>query len=170
MIGRFLMNETFNYLFALVQKYEPTAVGIEISGQQGAFISLLRDAMQERNIYFNFARSKDGNQEGIPARSNKMERFRLSVPFWKNKKMFLPHEQKDSKLVQEILSELSLVTLDGIKSKHDDCLDMISQLEQIHLTLPDEQQSKLEKVEEPSVYLDWDEDINFIKTMSDYVV
>ena len=142
-IGRQLMNQTFNDLFRLVQKYNPIGVGVEISGQQGAFISLIREEMLNRNIYFSFARSKENNKEGIPARTNKMERFRLSVPFWKNGKMFLPEQLKDTLLIQEILDELRCVTIDGIKSVHDDCLDMISQLEQMYLVYPDILQSKI---------------------------
>lgn len=144
-IGRQTMDVTFNYIFNYVKTYSPLGVGVEISGQQGAFLSLLRTEMDKRNIYFSFARSKDGNKEGIPARVNKMERFRLSVPFWKNKKMYLPIEIKEGNFIQEILDELSAVTIDGIKSKHDDCLDMISQLEQMFLVYPDNYQSSLDK-------------------------
>ena len=37
---------------------------------------------------------------------------------------------KDSILIQELLEELSTVTIDGIKSVHDDAIDMVSQLDQ----------------------------------------
>ena len=87
-LGRQLMNQTFDDIFKLVRKYNPISVGIEVSGQQGAFISLFRDEMVRRNEYFTIAKGKDGNREGIPARTNKMERLRLSIPFWKSGKMF----------------------------------------------------------------------------------
>lgn len=153
-IGRQLMNQTFNDLFKLVLKYNPISVGIEVSGQQGAFISLLRNEMMQRNIYFPIARSKDGNKEGIPAKTNKMERLRLSIPFWKTGKMYLPEDLKSTTLVQELLDELAMVTIDGIKSKHDDALDMVSQLEQMHLIYPDAMQANLGNVNNNSVFDD----------------
>lgn len=141
-IGRQLMSQTFNDIFRLVLMYQPMGVGIEASGQQGAFISLLRDEMVKRDIFFGFGPYKSSSKEGISVKTNKMERFRLSIPFWKNGKMFLPEELKSTQLVQEILDELSSVTIDGIKSKHDDCLDMISQLEELRIVYPSEQQAK----------------------------
>lgn len=147
-IGRQLMNQTFNDLFFLVQKYNPMSVGIEVSGQQGAFISLIREEMVRRNNYFTIARSKNyisGStiREGIPSKANKMERFKLSVPFFKNNKIYLPTEYKEKLLIREILDELSMITIDGIKAKHDDCIDMISQLEQMHIIYPDDEQAKI---------------------------
>lgn len=142
-IGRLLMNQTFDKLFDLIAKYEPLGVGIETAGQQGAFIALLREEMHRRAIYFNIVSAKGKTQPGIPAQTNKMNRFRLSVPFFKQGMFYLPSDKKESILVQEILEEVSLVTIDGIKSKNDDAIDMISQLDQIHLPLPDEQQNNL---------------------------
>lgn len=156
-IGRQLMNQTFDDIFSLVQKYNPILVGIEVSGQQGAFISLLRQEMVERNIFFPIAKGKDGSREGIPARTNKMERLRLSIPFWKTGKMYLPNDLKSTTLIQELLDELAMVTIDGIKSKHDDCLDMVSQLEQMNLIYPDSYQANLGKESNnESVYSDVD--------------
>lgn len=158
-IGRQLMNQTFNDIFRLVQQYNPMSVGIEVSGQQGAFISLIREEMVQRNVFFTIARSIDGNREGIPARTNKMERLRLSIPFWKNGKMYLPKDMKSSTLVQELLNEISMVTVDGIKAKHDDALDMVSQLEQMRIVYPDAYQDGLgaKDSQEQSVY---DEDFS----------
>ena len=143
-IGRQLMNETFNDLFKFVKEYKPYSVGIEISGQQGAFISMLYEEMNRRNIYFTIANAKGRSQVGIPAQTNKMNRLRLTVPFFKQGKIYLPLDKKGSTLIQEILEELSFVTIDGIKSKHDDALDMLSQLDQMHIVYPDSYQAKLE--------------------------
>lgn len=57
----------------------------------------------------------------------------------------MPKDLKNTTLIQQLLDELSMVTIDGIKSKHDDTLDMVSQLGQMHLVYPDKYQSKLEK-------------------------
>jgi len=46
-----LMNATVDNLFRLVQEYSPLEVGIEITGQQGGFISWIQNEMTSRNIY-----------------------------------------------------------------------------------------------------------------------
>lgn len=169
-LGRQLMNQTFDDIFRLVRKYNPISVGIEVSGQQGAFISLFRDEMVRRNEYFTIAKGKDGNREGIPARTNKMERLRLSIPFWKSGKMFLPSDLKSTALVQELVDELAMVTIDGIKAKHDDALDMVSQLEQMRLVYPDDYQANLGKEQKNGIYDDAILDDNHGVGYASYVV
>lgn len=143
-LGRFLMNETFNRIFDFVNKYKPMSVGLEVTGQQGGFISLFKDQMLQRNTWFTIAKGKGSSKEGIAVRTNKMDRFRLTEPFFKQKKIFLPEELKDSILIQELLEELSTVTIDGIKSVHDDALDMVSQLDQMYVVYPSAEQNSLE--------------------------
>ena len=135
-LGRFLMSDTFDKIFGLVRKYQPMSVGLEVTGQQGGFISLFQSEMLKRNTWFNIAKGKGSNREGLAVRTNKMDRFRLTEPFFKQKKIFLPEELKESMLIQEILEELSTVTIDGIKSVHDDALDMISQFDQMYIVYP----------------------------------
>lgn len=55
-----------------------------------------------------------------------MNRFRLVIPMFKENRIYLPKDLKNTTLIQQLLDELSMVTIDGIKSKHDDTLDMIS--------------------------------------------
>lgn len=142
--GRFLMNETFKHIFSYVQKYNPDQVGIEVTGQQGGFVPLLKDEMLKRNVWFTIAKGRGSNKEGIAVRTNKMDRFRLTEPFFKRKKIYLPSNLKETTLIQELLEELSMVTIDGIKSVHDDVIDMVSQLDQMTIVYPSEQQAKLE--------------------------
>ena len=52
------MDKSINDLFRLVQEYRPQSVGIEVTGQQGAFIKWLQGEMMARNIWFNFASSE----------------------------------------------------------------------------------------------------------------
>lgn len=120
------------------------SVGLEVTGQQGGFISLFKDQMLQRNTWFTIAKGKGSSKEGIAVRTNKMDRFRLTEPFFKQKKIFLPEELKDSILIQELLEELSTVTIDGIKSVHDDALDMVSQLDQMYVVYPSAEQNSLE--------------------------
>lgn len=124
-----LMDKTVNDLFRLVQQYKPQAVGIEIAGQQGAFIQWLTNEMMTRNQWFTFAQGKSG-QPGIQPENNmdKLARFNLVVPLFKAGKIFLPSEMKSSPIMGELLQEIQLATLDGLKSKHDDFLDTVSML------------------------------------------
>lgn len=119
------MEKTINSLFRLVSEYRPQQVGVETSGQQGAFIQWLQEEMLNRNIWFNFAREK--NKPGIRPIANKLTRFNMVVPWFKAGKVYFPEEAQESKIIQQFLSEISLATINGLKGK-DDCIDTISML------------------------------------------
>lgn len=121
------MDKNINDLFRLVQAYKPQSVGVEISGQQGAFINWLQNEMMNRNVWFNFAQNKHG-APGIQPEGNKLARFNLVVPLFKAGKIFFPAEIKSSLVMAEFIQELQLATLKGLKSKHDDAIDTISML------------------------------------------
>lgn len=122
------MADNENDLFRLVQMYEPMSVGIEVSGQQGGFVDLIRKEMQYRNIYFNIASDNNGNRDGIRPVGDKMERFNQILPWIKQKKFYFPEDLRDHEAVQEAVEELFLATYNGFKSKHDDFLDTMSML------------------------------------------
>ena len=121
------MDKNINDLFRMVQAYKPQSVGIEISGQQGAFIQWLQTEMMNRNIWFNFAQGKNG-QPGIQPEIDKLGRFNLVVPLFKAGKIYLPLEMRSSKIMGEFVQEIQLATVKGLKSKHDDCIDTVSML------------------------------------------
>ena len=121
------MDVTINDLFRLVSEYRPQQVGIEITGQQGAFISWLQSEMMTRNIWFNFASSDKSGTPGIRPMVDKLSRLNLVVPWFKAGKMYFPEEMKLSEIMGEFMQELRLATADGLKGK-DDCLDTISML------------------------------------------
>ncbi len=122
------MEKNIDDLFNLVSIYKPQSVGVEVTGQQGAFINWIQKEMMQRNIWFNFASSNNkGNAPGIRPITDKLSRFNLVVPWFKAGKMFFPEESKTREPVTEFLNELRLVTVSGIKGK-DDCLDTISML------------------------------------------
>ena len=121
------MDKNISDLFRLVQRYRPQSVGIEISGQQYAFLQWIQNEMMTRNIWFNFAQGKNG-QPGIQPETDKLSRFNLVVPLFKAGKMFFPLEMKESKVIGEFLQEITLATIKGLKSKHDDCIDTVSML------------------------------------------
>ena len=131
------MDVTIDDLFRLAQMYQPQSVGVEISGQQGAFIQWIQNEMMSRNIWFNLANGKN-NQPGIQPEMDKMSRFNLVVPWFKAGKMYFPHEMKSGVVMGEFISELTLATINGFKTKHDDCIDTISQLAYLKVWKPSE--------------------------------
>lgn len=131
------MDVTIDDLFRLAQMYQPQSVGIEISGQQGAFIQWIQNEMMSRNIWFNLANGKN-NQPGIQPDMDKMSRFNLVVPWFKAGKMYFPQEMKSGVVMGEFISELTLATINGFKTKHDDCIDTISQLAYLKVWKPSE--------------------------------
>ena len=123
---RQLMDKTFHDLFRLVQEYKPQQVGVEITGQQGAFISLLQKEMMERNVFFNFA-SSEGGKPGIRPATSKLSRFNLVVPWFKAGKMYFPEEMRSTTIMGLFMGQIKLATINGLKGK-DDCIDTISML------------------------------------------
>lgn len=119
------MDKTINMLFDLVSEYRPQQVGVEVTGQQYAFITWLQEQMMARNIWFSFAQEK--GRPGIRPTANKLSRFNLVVPLFKAGKIFYPEEMKSSKVVREHMDEIRLATINGLKGK-DDCLDTVSML------------------------------------------
>lgn len=141
-------------LFRLVQMYDPISVGIEVSGQQGGFVDLIKKEMLNRNVFFNMASDNNGNREGIRPVGDKMERFNQILPWIKQKKFYFPEELKSSGMVAEALGELFLITFDGFKSKHDDFVDTMSMLSVMKPWKPS-QTKKMEYNETTSV---WEEE------------
>lgn len=162
------MDKNIDDLFTLAQKWSPDSVGVEISGQQLAFISWIQSEMMERNIWFNLASDKNSGEPGIRPNTNKMKRFNLVVPIIKARKFYLPSELKDSVPIQECLAELSLVSVGGMKSKHDDFLDTISMLATLKPWKPSEE-SGIKKAAN-SKYWDFDDDDDGVSSLESYIV
>ena len=126
MLAKQTMDKNIDRLFELVSEYRPQQVGIETSGQQGAFIQWLQGEMIDRNIWFNFAMTK--GKPGITPVVSKMVRFNQVLPMIKAGKIHFPEELKQSVILGEFIQELELATITGFKSKHDDAIDTISML------------------------------------------
>ena len=130
------MDKSIDDLFRLVQEYKPQAVGVEITGQQNAFIQWLQREQMNRNIFFNFAMEK--GKPGIRPTINKLSRFNLVVPLFKAGKIYFPDEMKESVIMGNFMSQLKLATVNGLKGK-DDCLDTISMLMNLQAWKPSEE-------------------------------
>lgn len=131
------MDKNINDLFRLAQIYRPQSVAVETSGQQYAFINWIRNEMMNRNVWFTFTLGKNG-QEGILPETDKLSRFNLVVPQFKAGNIFFPSEMRESLIMAEFTAEISLATLKGLKAKHDDCIDTISQLMYLNPWKPSE--------------------------------
>lgn len=162
------MDKTIDDLFRLVSDYRPQNVGVEITGQQGAFIKWLQSEMMNRNIWFNFAMEK--GKPGIRPVVNKLARFNLVVPWFKAGKIFYPEEGRESPTVQEHTTEISLATVNGLKGK-DDCLDTISMLAYLTPWKPSEDAPKLTQKDD-QWHVDGidDDDGDEIPGLSSYIV
>lgn len=159
------MDKSIDGLFDLVSEYRPQSVGVEITGQQGAFLNWLSEQMMQRNIWFNFAMEK--GRPGIRPVTNKLSRFNLVVPLFKSGKMFFPEEMRESEIMDIAMSQLSLATINGLKGK-DDFLDTVSMLMYMNPWKPTEdtigQTRGFDKVYE----VDDDEDDNL--SLDSYIV
>ena len=165
------MDKSINDLFRLVQIYRPQSVGVEITGQQGAFIKWLQQEMMSRNIWFNFASSDNkSNTPGIRPVINKLTRFNLVVPLFKAGKIYFPAEMKASKIMGHFYGQIKLATMNGLKGK-DDCIDTISMLMYLNAWKPSEDQGRHPQMGHNGGP-EWDEDEkeDEVLTINSYVV
>lgn len=165
---RQLMDKNVNDLFRLAQMYRPQQVGIEVTGQQGGFIQWIQGEMLERNIYFPLASEGNDMKPGIRPNTNKMVRFNTVVPLFKARKVFFPLERKNEPPLQEAITELSLASMGGFKSKHDDFIDTISMLSSLTPWKPTEE-ATLHKGEDGGM---WELDVEevLVDRRSSYIV
>lgn len=132
------MPDTINDIFRMVSKWKPQSVGLEISGQQGAFVDWIEEQMLERNIYFHLASTTKG-VAGIRPSGDKFSRFGLTLPLFNLGKIRFAEELRGTPLMDETLLELEYLTVGGAKSAHDDCLDGIAMIMQLDAWRPSEE-------------------------------
>ncbi len=121
------IDKTWNRLFEFVQRYKPQQVGIEVTGQQQAYIKYLQSEMVSRNIWFSFAQDTNSAEPGIRPTVDKLARLNVVLPWFKAGMVFWPEELRTSVIMGIFMGQLRLATASGIKGK-DDCLDTISML------------------------------------------
>ena len=166
---RQLMDKNIDDLFRLSQIYKPQAVGVEVTGQQGGFISWIQAQMLERNIYFPLASEGNEGKPGMRPNTNKLVRFTTVVPLFKARKVFFPIERKAEPPMVEAMNELGLVAIGGIRSKHDDFIDTISMLSSLTAWKPSEEAPMATTGKGDGM---WDLDVHEDRTdrMSSYIV
>lgn len=133
------MGKNMDDLFRLVSQYKPQLVGIEVTGQQGGFIPWIKSEMMNRNIWFTLASDKKTGEEGIRPSVDKLQRFNVVVPWFKQGIMHFPDDCRTHEALVEMLLELRQAAVGGFKSKHDDAIDTISMLAQLKAFKPSEE-------------------------------
>lgn len=132
------LTEQYDDVFVMVNtwsryNYRGVTVGVEVDGGQRAHIQALKDRMVQKNTWFTIGKQRDSKpgSEGIMSRlegGNKHWRFRLSLPLFQNHKIWFPEELRETPDMKELIEELEYVTYNGIGSRHDDGLDLISMI------------------------------------------
>jgi len=140
------MQENIDDIFRYVSKWQPLSVGIESSGQQGGFISIMQEMMIKRNAWFTFAKKPGSKEVGIRPIKDKVHRFVTGVqPKFKQNKVWLPKpelaisvSERFPGLVEEMIKELSKLTLAGgvAALAHDDAIDLLNQLSEMDTYAP----------------------------------
>ena len=133
-------------MFGYAKKWKPISVGIESSGQQGGFLSIIEEMKLQRNTWFQFAKKPGSKEPGIRPTKDKVHRFVTGVqPKFKQGKIWFPKPEivKSSnyrlfELVEEMINELSKFTMAGgvTSLKHDDAIDTLNQLSEMELYAP----------------------------------
>lgn len=131
-----LMDATMNDLFRLVRKWNPMSVGIEVSGQQGGFIPWIESEMMARNTFFTLASDGNSNRPGIRPVTDKLSRFNLTIPWFKQGRIHFPMSLRYTPIMKEAELELTQATPKGFKSRHDDFIDTISMLVALNVWAP----------------------------------
>lgn len=140
------MQENLEDLFRYVHKWKPLSVGIETSGQQGGFLSIIEEMMMKKNVWFTLGNKKGSKAVGIRPSTNKTDRFVTGVqPKFKQGKVWFPKPEitKASnlnlyELIEELNSELDKFTLaGGVKAlSHDDAIDLLNQMSEMETYTP----------------------------------
>lgn len=140
------MQENLEDLFRYVSKWKPLSAGIESSGQQGGFLSIIREMMMAKNIWFTLAKKPGSKEIGIRPVKDKVHRFVTGVqPKFKQNKIWFPKPEITKgqnpnlwALVEEMVHELERFTLAGGVSAlvHDDAIDLLNQLSEMEIYLP----------------------------------
>lgn len=158
------INVTLDDIFRFAVQYNPQSVGIEVSGQQGGFVSFIESEMLKKNIFFHLASTNNSGLPGIRPTSDKFNRFQNTVPMFKQNRYYLPIELKSTPALVEATTQLSQVTAGGIKAKNDDFIDNVSMTSMIDVWYPN---APIEYKSDDNV---WSEADDTVSSSSSYFV
>lgn len=138
------IDQALDKLFDFVREYNPISVGIETSGQQGAFVRWLYERMAETGVAFNIAQNVKGvagysaNSEtvGLYPIVNKLQRFNNLKPLFALKRIGMCIEFIETDWMKELLIELDGARRNELTALHDDGIDAISQIMAMDVAVP----------------------------------
>jgi hypothetical protein len=152
------MQENLEDVFYYVRKWKPLSVGMETSGQQGGFLSIINTMMMEKNLWFQLAKKRGSKEPGIRPVKDKLHRFVTGVaPMFEQGKIWLPQPELIKlanpnlwTLLTEMEDELSKLTMTGGVEAlgHDDAIDLLNQLSEMELFAPAEDEGQANHIPE----------------------
>lgn len=147
-------------LFRLVRRWNPMYVGLERDGQQKAIIEYVKSQMIVQNTYFNLARDKKKREEGLGSGGqSKVARFNSVQPLFAQKKVWFPKDILKTEMGR-VIDEISTLTPEGYKSKHDDHGDCIAQLGAIqHLIVTPSVSMEDMQMRDGTMFVDYEEEL-----------
>ena len=122
-MAKSLMDVNIDRLFEMVERYDVQQVTVEVTGQQGAFVSWIQKEMHKHNCYFNIVE--------VRPTSDKMRRLHNVVPLFRQGRVWFNKDMVGTKFMTEALNEISRATMSQIASRHDDFLDTLSSLPEL---------------------------------------
>lgn len=117
------MSKNIKKLFEYALLFRPLGVTVEVAGQQAGFVSWIKEKMTEYQHWFNIIETRPT--------TNKLAYFMNILPQLKGGEIIWPAALKETKELKEVMHEFHLATPQGLKAKHDDCIDGVSRL--IHI-------------------------------------
>jgi len=145
------IEEQYDKLFEMIDQWcgmRGAEIAVEVDGNQRPHMVALKNKMKLENKMYLFARQRGhtgfvklgGQLEGIQSKKagrDKLDRFKLVSPLFKNGKIWFPEDIRHTPDMEELLREIRYTTWQGIKG-HDDGVDLISMLNAIEIDYPTE--------------------------------
>jgi len=122
--GRVKPDETIDRIFEFVAKWKPASVVLEKVAFQLSMKTFIQNEMIKRGKFFNL--------EMVSRNKSKLSVIKAFQPLVELNRFWIPKDYIQD-FVKELKHEMSLITNDEIKAKHDDLIDAISQLTLIDL-------------------------------------
>lgn len=120
--GRFKPDDTIDKIFSYVARYRPYSVVIEKVGFQMAMKTFIYNEQVKRGLFFGIDMVTRPNHK-----NSKLTVLKALQPIVEMGRFWIPDDIMH-KFTEELISEMSMITVDKILAKHDDLIDCIAQL------------------------------------------
>jgi predicted phage terminase large subunit-like protein len=120
--GRYKPDDTIDKIFMYVAKYRPYSVVLEKVAFQMAMKTFIYNEQVKRGLFFGV------DMISRPTHKNsKLTVLKSFQPIVEMGRFWIPEDIMEN-FTEELLQEMSMITVDKILAKHDDLIDAISQL------------------------------------------